>query len=160
MCIRDRRRVHGELCLRFCERSIFSKKLILAGQSQQQSTLLMNDYDSDEERKKNDLKLPPYTVRFCEMPLKILKEIVINADECTKASELDKDIALEICRKCRLSKNLEIGDGEWQCIIGKNFASSLNYNTKMIAFFDLPNHGRTYLIFKSGQKRPNNNVFN
>lgn len=42
------------------------------------------------------------------------------------------------------------GEGEWQCILGKNFAATLNYDLHMLSFFDLEESGLTVLIFKSG----------
>ena len=42
------------------------------------------------------------------------------------------------------------GEGEWQCILGKNMAAALNYELHMLSFFDLPEFGYTVLIFKSG----------
>ncbi len=42
------------------------------------------------------------------------------------------------------------GEGEWQCILGKNFSATLNYDLHMLSFFDLPEFGLTVLIFKSG----------
>jgi hypothetical protein len=42
------------------------------------------------------------------------------------------------------------GEGEWQCILGKNFAVTLNYDLHMLSFFDLVESGLTILIFKSG----------
>jgi hypothetical protein len=43
-----------------------------------------------------------------------------------------------------------LGQGEWQCIIGKKFASSLTYDTGVMAFFDLTEEGKSILCFKSG----------
>jgi hypothetical protein len=42
------------------------------------------------------------------------------------------------------------GEGEWQCIIGKNLAASLIYELHMLTFFDMPEYGRSILVFKSG----------
>ncbi len=44
----------------------------------------------------------------------------------------------------------QLGEGEWQCLVGKNMAVSLNYDNRMLAFFDLKEFGKTFLIFKSG----------
>ena len=43
-----------------------------------------------------------------------------------------------------------VGDGEWQCIIGTNFGSSLTYDTKCLALLDFPTLGKSVMIFKSG----------
>jgi dynein light chain LC8-type len=29
------------------------------------------------------------------------------------------------------------GEGEWQCILGKNMSATLNYDLHMLSFFDL-----------------------
>lgn len=63
----------------------------------------------------------------------------------------DKDACVEICRELKRDKRLEeMGQGEWQCIIGKKFASSLTYDTGVMAFFDLTEEGKSILVFKSG----------
>jgi hypothetical protein len=46
--------------------------------------------------------------------------------------------------------NFGSGEGEWQCIIGKNLAATLTYELHMLTFFDLPDFGRSILVFKSG----------
>ena len=47
-------------------------------------------------------------------------------------------------------KNFGEGEGEWQCIVGKNLAVTLTYELKMLTFFDLIDFGRSILVFKSG----------
>jgi hypothetical protein len=47
-------------------------------------------------------------------------------------------------------QNFGGGEGEWQCIVGKNLAASLIYELHMLTFFDLPDFGRSILVFKSG----------
>ena len=42
------------------------------------------------------------------------------------------------------------GEGEWQCLIGKNMAATLTYDIHKLSFFDLPEFGYTVLVFKSG----------
>lgn len=46
----------------------------------------------------------------------------------------------------------EFGDGygEWQCVIGKNLAATLNYDLHMLTFLDLTKYDYTVLVFKSG----------
>lgn len=63
----------------------------------------------------------------------------------------DKDACVELCKQLNSLKEFEdIGQGEWQCIIGKKFASSLTYDSGVMAFFDLTEIGKTVLCFKSG----------
>jgi hypothetical protein len=42
------------------------------------------------------------------------------------------------------------GEGEWQCVIGKNLAATLNYDLHMLTFLDLTKYNYTLLVFKSG----------
>ena len=44
----------------------------------------------------------------------------------------------------------ELGQGEWQCIIGKKFSASLTYDTGVLCFFDLTKQWKSILVFKSG----------
>lgn len=64
---------------------------------------------------------------------------------------LEKDICLKVVEYLRSNKaEFGSGEGEWQCIIGKNLAATLNYDLHMLTFFDLPEFGYSVLVFKSG----------
>lgn len=64
---------------------------------------------------------------------------------------MEKNVCMALVDYMRGDRaNFGGGEGEWQCIIGKNFAVTLNYDLHMLSFFDLVEHGLTVLIFKSG----------
>ena len=64
---------------------------------------------------------------------------------------MEKNVCLELIDYLRNDKaNFGGGEGEWQCILGKNLAASLNYDLHMLTFFDLPEFGLSLLVFKSG----------
>jgi len=64
---------------------------------------------------------------------------------------LEKDICLHLVDYLRENKaDFGAGEGEWQCIIGKNLAATLNYDLHMLTFFDLHQFGYSILVFKSG----------
>lgn len=64
---------------------------------------------------------------------------------------LEKDLCLKVVEYLRSNKaEFGSGEGEWQCIIGKNLAATLNYDLHMLTFFDLPEFGYSVLVFKSG----------
>ena len=72
------------------------------------------------------------------------------ADGAFENQVLDKEVALDIVRKLQEHKDFKIGQGEWQCIVGKNFGCSLTFDSKVMSFFDLKEKGKSILIFKSG----------
>lgn len=64
---------------------------------------------------------------------------------------LEKNICLGLVEFLKRDKaHFGGGDGEWQCIIGKNLAASLIYELHMLVFLDMPDYGRSVLVFKSG----------
>ncbi len=68
-----------------------------------------------------------------------------------KEESKDKWACTELCRLLFEDKAFDdMGQGEWQCIIGKKFASALTYDTGVMAFFDLTEEGKSVLCFKSG----------
>jgi len=42
------------------------------------------------------------------------------------------------------------GEGEWQCIVGRNFGCSLTFDAHVLTLFDLVSFGKSILLFKSG----------
>ena len=63
---------------------------------------------------------------------------------------LEKDICLKLFEYLRENKvDFGAGEGEWQCIIGKNLAATLNYDLHMLTFLDLLEFGYSVLVFKS-----------
>ena len=64
---------------------------------------------------------------------------------------LEKDICLKLVEYLKENKaDFGAGEGEWQCVIGKNLAATLNYDLHMLTFLDLTKYGYTVLVFKSG----------
>lgn len=64
---------------------------------------------------------------------------------------LEKDICLKLVEYLKENKaDFGHGEGEWQCIIGKNLAATLNYDLHQLTFFDLVEFGYSVLVFKSG----------
>ena len=48
---------------------------------------------------------------------------------------LEKEICLKLVEYLRSNKaDFGSGDGEWQCIIGKNLAATLNYDLHQLTF--------------------------
>jgi len=77
---------------------------------------------------------------------------------------LEKDVSIEIVRAVKASPNFKIGkklnnkrqissflgEGEWQCIVGRNFGCSLTFDAHVLTYFDLLAIGKSILLFKSG----------
>eukprot|EP01017_Pseudomicrothorax_dubius_P008156 TRINITY_DN12650_c0_g1_i5.p1 TRINITY_DN12650_c0_g1~~TRINITY_DN12650_c0_g1_i5.p1 ORF type:complete len:110 (-),score=36.11 TRINITY_DN12650_c0_g1_i5:29-358(-) len=109
----------------------------------------MSNSDSEEEKRVRNL--PKYKLRHNDMPIPLFEEVLTYAEEATNKFPLDKDAAVEIARLCKAHPKLgDIDEGEWQVIIGKSFGASVNFDSRLLAFFDLVNKGKTFLIFKSG----------
>jgi len=84
------------------------------------------------------------------MPEDMLEKLVIVVNECMKSNSYEKECCVNIVAKLKTMEEFEdIGQGEWQCIIGKNFASALTFDAGLIAFFDILEHQKSVLIFKS-----------
>ena len=74
-----------------------------------------------------------------------------DAHNALKKCALDKDAAIVVAEALRKNEKFEeLGQGEWQCIIGKKFSASLTYDTGVLFFFDLTKHFKSVLVFKSG----------
>ncbi|SBT77583.1 dynein light chain, putative [Plasmodium ovale] len=106
-----------------------------------------------------------------------IKGICMNSENCEKISKIslkaikenkfEKDIASQIKMKCEndelLNKDnindenyLNVIDnlknqniGSWQCIVGKNFAFSINYQYNCMIYFQHKSTKLTILIYKS-----------
>lgn len=75
---------------------------------------------------------------------------LVSAEAFTKFS-LEKDVAVEIVKLVSSSPLFtKIGEGEWQCIVGRNFGCSLTFDAHVLSMFDLISAGKTILLFKSG----------
>ena len=88
-----------------------------------------------------------------EVPAIIYSEIteLIKSEKNKPESFMEKNVCMGLVEHMVQDKaNFGGGEGEWQCILGKNMAAALNYELHMLSFFDLPEFGYTVLIFKSG----------
>lgn len=51
---------------------------------------------------------------------------------------MEKNVCMALVEHMKNDKpNFGGGEGEWQCILGKNMAATLNYDLHMLSFFDL-----------------------
>jgi hypothetical protein len=102
----------------------------------------------DEQPEVRDV--PDYRIRHVEMSEDMLEKLVIVVNECMQKQGYEKECCVNIVAKLKLMEEFEdSGQGEWQCIIGKNFASALTFDAGLIAFFDILEHQKSVLIFKS-----------
>jgi hypothetical protein len=108
--------------------------------------------------------MPKYRVRFTDMPLNIVEQVVrsklntlmltlVNSLVCeatNKKHNLDKLVATEIQGQLCTHELTEDGCAGWHVICGKHFALSITYNTKWTCFFDLlEGCNKTFLVFKT-----------
>ena len=96
------------------------------------------------------VKIPKYKVFHSELKREDLERIVVVVDESLNQCRLEKDCCVDIIKKLAVIPELDnIGQGEWQCFVGKYFASSLTYDTGVISFFSLPDKKKSILVFKA-----------
>jgi hypothetical protein len=95
--------------------------------------------------------MPKYRVRFTDMPLNIVEEIVRICESTNKAHSLDKLVATGIQQQLSAPEaSTYDGCAGWHVICGKHFALSITYNTKWTLFFDLlEGCNKTFLVFKT-----------
>ena len=68
-----------------------------------------------------------------------------NADQ-----KFDKDVATAITRGFAADPDLQDECAGWHVVVGKSFASAIQYQTKWVLFFDLlGSHNKSFLIFKT-----------
>ena len=94
--------------------------------------------------------MPKYRIRFTDMPLEIVENIVRICEEVNKKHPLDKLVATEIQNRLCEHELTQDGCAGWHVICGKHFALSIAYNTKWTCFFDLlENCNKSFLVFKT-----------
>jgi len=104
-----------------------------------------------EEPAAKEAPLPRYLLRSSQVSEAAFKTILRIAAEALQGSLLEKDAA-EVIKKAidlRPELNTVAGKGPWQCVIGKSFASSISHEPGNLLFFDLPEVGKTVLVYKS-----------
>lgn len=110
-------------------------------------------YSSDEEEK---IVIPPFETKYNELPNELLQKTAFYAHKAlmnpkNTLEAKDKEACLELASLLNKDAAFEdLGQGEWQCIIGQKFASSLTYDIGVMAFFELTEEGKVVLVFKSG----------
>ena len=71
-------------------------------------------------------------------------------DKCNENMKFDKDVAKEITRKFALDQDLCDECAGWHVIVGKSFASAIQYQTKCVLMFDLLGEThKSFLVFKT-----------
>lgn len=120
--------------------------------------------DSDEHSEREEIPMPKYRVRFTDMPLNIVEQVVrsklntliltfvtfLVCEATNKKHNLDKLVATEIQGQLCAHELTEDGCAGWHVICGKHFALSITYNTKWTCFFDLlEGCNKTFLVFKT-----------
>ena len=106
--------------------------------------------NSDDERQKVKEPMPPFKMRFSDMPdLQQEKAIRLCAKSC-EGKKLDKDIAIQIQKGADEDEVLKDECTGWHVIVGKSLASAITYQTKWVIFFDLlGDYHKTFLLFKT-----------
>jgi hypothetical protein len=120
--------------------------------------------DSEERSEHEELAMPKYRIRFTDMPLNVVENVVrskfkapkltifcfIVCEATNKKHNLDKQVATEIQGQLCTGELTEDGCAGWHVICGKHFALSITYNTKWTCFFDLlEGCNKTFLVFKT-----------
>mmetsp|Transcript_37822 Transcript_37822/g.90468 ORF Transcript_37822/g.90468 Transcript_37822/m.90468 type:complete len:119 (+) Transcript_37822:70-426(+) len=112
---------------------------------------MSDDEDEGATQNANKVVLPEFHERHNELRPDLFEKILVLAGEAVQKHKLQKDIAQHI--KQALDTDVDfnelIGKGPWQVIVGRSFASSVTHEAMHIAFFDLPKHQETFLIYKS-----------
>ena len=102
----------------------------------------------DHEVKENPM--PLHRIRFTDFePAKVEKTIRM-VDKINKGQKYDKDVAIAITKGIQEDPDLKDETAGWHVIVGKSFASSIQYQTKWVLFFDLLDGvNKSFLIFKT-----------
>ncbi len=92
-----------------------------------------------------------HRVLHSELSDSLTKKLMQLSSDCIgNDNKLDKDSCNLLAAKLNSTKEFEeVGQGEWQCFIGKFLAASLSYDTGVLAFFELIEKGKTVLVFRS-----------
>ena len=70
--------------------------------------------------------------------------------KCNANQKFDKDVANAITHGFAADPELSDDCAGWHVIVGKSFASAIQYQTKWVLFFDLlGDFNKSFLIFKT-----------
>lgn len=118
----------------------------------------MNEY-SDEKvnprgkvipKTKKEPPMPPYSVRFTDMPDLLVRRAVRLIAKCNEGNKSDNEVATAIHEAIKKDAELNDESAAWHVIIGKSFASAIKYQTDCVLFVDLLGDiNKSFLIFKT-----------
>lgn len=96
-------------------------------------------------------EVPAHRLLHSEMKRAIFETVVREVAAAAAANSMDKDIALDATRRLKeKAETAALGQGEWNCFVGRYLAASLSYDNSALAFFELLAPKRkTVLVFKS-----------
>ena len=119
---------------------------------------------ADQPKKKNEEPMPEHKIRFTDMPPNLVQKAIrrkfpcfppdlflsLVVDKCNANKKFDKDVAKEITRSFAKDQDLCDECAGWHVIVGKSFASAIQYQTKWVLFFDLlGDTHKSFLVFKT-----------
>jgi len=103
--------------------------------------------DSDDEQEQ---VMPAHRIRYSAFTDSLQKKAIMIVDEVLNRIKLDKDASTEVKRQIETNKEINTDEnGAWHVIIGKHFASSITHQIKCLLFFDLLEHNKSILIFRT-----------
>jgi len=94
-----------------------------------------------------------YSEMTREMEEKLIAQSIVLAEEDKRASGVVDDKRLATAIREFLTKAEEFGGAEataWHVVVGLNFVCSLKHESKSLLFFDIVDHHKSVLAFRSG----------
>lgn len=98
-----------------------------------------------------DEPLPPHRLLHHGVKRPVLELILREAAAAVRAHALDKDAALDVTRRLKANAAAQaLGQGEWNCFVGRHLSASLSHDSGLLAFFELlAPRRKTVLVFKA-----------
>ena len=122
----------------------------------------MSESEEDRAQVKEVDTMPAYKMRFTDMPQNLYEKAIKRKSfrvhspmfaviaKCNANTKFDKDVACAIQKALATDADLQDDCAGWHIIVGKSFASSIQYQTKFVLFFDLLGENfKTFLMFKT-----------
>ena len=104
----------------------------------------------DDDNQERQVDVPRYRINHSEMPTQTLEKVVVMAGKSISTHKLEKEACQDLIKKLNEDKELEnLGQGQWQCFIGKHLSASVSFDTGVLVFFDLLEQNKSVLVFKS-----------
>ena len=121
----------------------------------------MAEFDDEDEVKVEEITIPKYEISHSDFKIKELEERIIKyAAESLQDTTLDKEIATNL--KSKLDKDSDLikpsnpqntpnveEHGVWQCIVGRQFCSSLTFDAEHLIYFKFIELNKYFLCFRS-----------